>query len=360
MKKYPILQNQKGTAPNQCVSFPFFSAILIHTSISISMAMAMAKFLLFVVVLSAIPLAIIISLESSAPTAHYYQFHSSGWFRESSKWDEDNRRFIVSFTDGGGLGVVNVPEDDNPSLVLEEIPVVKNTEAVGNGSCGVFIDRPRKRVVVAIADVFGHSYSAVAAYDMDSWKRLFFTQLSSSEDGKSMADDVTVDAQGNAYVTDAKGTRIWKVGVDGQILSVIKSPLFHAKEWYNNIFTLNGIVYHPNGYLIVGHTIAGLLFKVEINNDNKVTLVKVDARLTVADGLELLSPTKLVVAGANGVKLVESNDDWATASVIGRSPVLKHRMATAAMVKDGKVYINHALGMGYPKKKHVFVEAVFS
>ncbi|KAJ9547737.1 hypothetical protein OSB04_020280 [Centaurea solstitialis] len=37
-----------------------------------------------------------------------------------------------------------------------------------------------------------------------------------------------------------------------------------------------------------------------------------------------------------------------------------HRMATAAMVKDGKVYINHALGMGYPKKKHVFVEAVFS
>ncbi|KAK9050715.1 hypothetical protein SSX86_030315 [Deinandra increscens subsp. villosa] len=57
---------------------------------------------------------------------------------------------------------------------------VLNTDAVGNGTCGVFIDRPRNRVVVAIADVFGNTYSAVAAYDLDSWKRLFFTQLSSS------------------------------------------------------------------------------------------------------------------------------------------------------------------------------------
>lgn len=109
----------------------------------------------------------------------------------------------------------------------------------------------------------------------------------------------------------------------------------------------------------MAHTISGSLFKVEIKNDNKVTLVNVDSTLTVADGLELLSPTKLVVAGANGVKLVESSDDWLTASVVGRSPVLTHRIATAALVKDGKVYINHALGMGYPKKKHVFVEAAF-
>ncbi|CAH1434178.1 unnamed protein product [Lactuca virosa] len=321
------------------------------------------RFLLLLLVLSAIPVAIIISLESATPSSHYYQFHSTGWFRESSKWDEVKRRFIVSFTDGGGLGVVHVPDDHNPNdnVVLEEIPVVKNTDAVGNGTCGLFIDRPRNRVVVAIADVFGNTYSAVAAYDMDSWKRLFFTQLSSSADGKSFADDVAVDAEGNAYVTDAKGTQIWKVGVDGELLSVIRSPLFHAKEWYKDIVTLNGIAYHPNGYLLVSHTMTGNLFRVEIKNNNKVTVVKVDGSLSIADGMELLAGgTKLVVAGANGVKLVESKDDWATASVIGRSPVLKHRIATAALVKDGKVYINHALGMGYPNKKHVLLQATFS
>ena len=60
------------------------------------------------------------------------------------------------------------------------------------------------------------------------------------------------------------------------------------------------------------------------------------------------------MAGANSVKLVESNDDWITALLIGRSHVLTHRVATSAMVTDRKVYINHALGMGFPKKKHVF------
>ncbi|KAI3693813.1 hypothetical protein L1987_76765 [Smallanthus sonchifolius] len=256
----------------------------------------MANFLCstnILLLLTAIPIAIIITLESATPTTHYYQFHSSGWMRESSKWDEVNRRFIVSLTDTGGLGVVHVPDDHNPNVVLEEISVVKNT---GNGTCGVFIDRARNRVLVAVSDVFGNSYSAVAAYDLDSWKRLFFTHLTSSAGGgKTFANDVTVDAEGNAYVTDVK-----------------------------------------------------------------VTVVKVDGKLALADGLELLSPTKLVVAGANGVKLVETDDDWLTASVVGRSPVIKHRIATAATVKDGKVYINHALGMGYPKKKHVFVEAAFT
>ncbi|MFS7942344.1 putative six-bladed beta-propeller, TolB [Helianthus anomalus] len=275
------------------------------------------NFLLLLMLLTAIPLAIIVSLESATPTTNYYQFHSTSWLRESSKWDEVNRRFIVSFTDTGGLGVVHVPDNHNPKVVLEEVPVVNNTDFVGNGTCGVFIDRPRNRVLAAIADVSGNTYSAVAAYDLDSWERLFFTQLSSSGDGKSCADDVTVDAEGNAYVTDVKGTQIWKVGVDGRLLSIIKSPNFHAKEWYNDIMTLNGIVYHPNGYLIVAHTITGNLFKVEINNDNKVSVIKVDSKLTFADGLELLSPTKLIVAGVTGVKLVETGDDWLTGSVVG-------------------------------------------
>ncbi|KAI3679098.1 hypothetical protein L6452_38406 [Arctium lappa] len=326
------------------------------------MVMASFKFLLLILlVLSAIPIGIIISLESAAPISHQYHFHSTGWFRESTKWDHVNRRFIVSFLDGGGIGVLPLPDDDHkPGVVLQEIVVVKNTDAIGNGSCGLFIDQPRNRVVVAIADVLGNTYSAVAAYDLNSWKRLFFTQLSFSGDGKTFADDVTVDAEGNTYVTDAKGTKIWKVGLNGELLSVIKSPLFHAKEWYKDLVTLNGIVYHPNGYLIVAHTLTGNLFKVEINNDNKVTVVKIEGSLAIADGLELLSPTKLVVAGANGVKLVESNDDWETAAIVGRSPVLKHRLVTASTVKDGKVYINHAIGMGYPKKKHILVEAVFS
>ena len=180
-------------------------------------------------------------------------------------------------------------------------------------------------------------------------------------DEKSMADDVAVDAEGNAYVTDAKAGKIWKVGVDGKFLSIIRSPLFAAKEWYKNLVALNGIVYHPDGFLIVIHTFSGNLFKIDLAKGEEVKLIKVaGGPLTFGDGLELLSPTKLVVAGQPSARLVESSDGWETASLVATFQGPKHRLSSAATVKDGKVYLNHILGMGYPKMQHVIVEAVFS
>lgn len=185
------------------------------------------------------------------------------------------------------------------------------------------------------------------------------------EGEKTLEDDVTVDSEGNAYVTDTKGNKLWKVGVEGELLYTINSPLFTLKEWYYNIFGLNGVVYHPNGYLLVVHTINGNLFKVEIGKgkgDNKVKLViKIsEGSLMFGDGLELISPTKLVSAGT-AVRLVESRDDWEAARVVGKSKGIGHRVVTAATgMKDDKVYLNHFFGLGYPKRKHVLVEAVFT
>ncbi|KAK2649668.1 hypothetical protein Ddye_017157 [Dipteronia dyeriana] len=92
-----------------------------------------------------------------------------------------------------------------------------------------------------------------------------------------MADDVAVDGEGNAYVTDVRSNTIWKVGVDGQLLSIIKNSLFTPKEWYKNLFGLNGIVYHPDGFLIVIHTRTGNLFKIDIANGDEVKLIEVAA-----------------------------------------------------------------------------------
>lgn len=258
-----------------------------------------------------------------------------------------------------------MPDDYPPGTVLEEVTLVKDLELTGNASLGLVLDRPRNRLLVVAADLFGNKYSAVAAYDLSTWKRLFLTQLSGPGDEKSFADDVTVDAEGNAYVTDVKGSKIWKVGVKGESLSIISSPLFTPKEWYKKLVGLNGIVYHPDGFLIVIHTFSGNLFKIDIVNgvgeSEQIKLIKVaGGPLSFGDGLELLSPTKLVVAGNPSARLVESSDGWQTASVVAKFSGPAHRMATAATVKDGRVYLNHLLGFGYPKKKHALVEAVFS
>ncbi|XP_047311068.1 uncharacterized protein LOC124914536 [Impatiens glandulifera] len=317
------------------------------------------KFFVAVLLISAIPIAIIISLETASLSTHAYYYNSGGWMRECAKWDEVNRRFIVSFFDGG-IGEIRV-DDDGKEGALEEVTVVKEADLAGNSSLGMVIDRPRNRLLVAIADVFGNKYSAIAAYDLTSWNRLFLTHLTGE---KTFADDVAVDHEGYAYVTDTKGSKIWKVAPDGKFLHLIESPLFKPKEWYKNLVGLNGIVYHPDGYLIVIHTFSGKLFKIETGNNKDggeevkpIDIIK--GSLLLGDGLELLSPTKLVVAGSKTSLLVESSDGWETAQVVGKFKGPIHRLMTAATVKDDKVYVNHMIGMGYPKRKHAIVEAVF-
>ncbi|KAL6505077.1 hypothetical protein OROGR_024894 [Orobanche gracilis] len=319
------------------------------------------KFFLHLILLSAVPIAYVIHSESSYRATHVYAYRSNGWLRECAKWDDLNRRFIVSFFEGG-LGVVPVKEDqtNNGLVVLDEIQVVSNGGFGKNSSLGLVIDRPRNRVVVVIADVMGNKYSAVTAYDLTTWNQLFLTQLSGPEE-KAFADDVAVDPEGNTYITDTKGNKIWKVGPGGERLHSIRSTLFAPKEWYLNLVGLNGIVYHPNGYLLVIHTLSGKLFKIEINKgDHDVKMVRlIGSTLRFGDGMELLSRTKLVVAGSPS-RLVESLDDFENAEVVGRFSGVAHRLATAATVKEGKVYLNHLFGLGYPKRKHVLVEAHFS
>ncbi|KAL2323714.1 hypothetical protein Fmac_028093 [Flemingia macrophylla] len=184
-------------------------------------------------------------------------------------------------------------------------------------------------------------------------------------DGKSLADDIAVDDEGNAYVIDALGNKIWKVSVEGKLVSTIRDSMLSPKKWwYKHFVGLNGIVDHPDGFLIAVHTLSGDLFKIE--GEESVKIIKVTGgtgnppgKFDYADGLALLSPTKVVVVGNPPARLVESNDGWNTASVVGTFSGLKHRFATGATVKDGKVYLNYMIGMGYPKRKHAIVEAVF-
>ncbi|XP_019160218.1 PREDICTED: uncharacterized protein LOC109156814 [Ipomoea nil] len=325
------------------------------------------KLLILFFIVSVIPLAVIVHLETAGrPSTHVIQYHSTGWLRECAKWDDQGRRFLVTFFEGG-VGQIPVPLDHDGSAgsVLQETPLVKEVDLSGNASLGLAIDRRRNRVLVAVADVFGNRYSALAAYDLSTWKRIFLTKLSGPEDEKSLADDVAVDEEGNAYITDVKASKIWKVGPEGELQDTIRSPLFTPKEWYNNMvrLALNGIVYHPNGYLLVVHTLSGNLYKVQTSKGNKVEIVNVvGGPLRFGDGLELLSPDKLVVAGNkfSPTRLVESCDDWESARIVGKAKGMVHRVSSAATVKDGRVYVSHLLGMGYPRRKHVLVEAVFS
>ncbi|WOH10004.1 hypothetical protein DCAR_0729465 [Daucus carota subsp. sativus] len=76
----------------------------------------------------------------------------------------------------GGLGIIPISNATTTS-VLPEIPVVKDADLFGNATLGFTIDSKRIRVVVVLSDLLGNKYSAVAAYDLSDWSRLFLTQL---------------------------------------------------------------------------------------------------------------------------------------------------------------------------------------
>ncbi|KAE8722841.1 putative Cytochrome c oxidase polypeptide Vc [Hibiscus syriacus] len=136
------------------------------------------------------------------------------------------------------------------------------------GNPRIALDRPINRLLVAVADLLGNRYSALAAYDLSTWDRHFLTKLS-------------------------------------------------------------------------GRVAGG--------------------PLSFGDGLELISPTKLVVAAGNPLgRLAECSDGWETASVVAKFKGPMHRLATAATVKDGKVYLNHMFGMGTPRRHMPLLSLFFN
>ena len=88
--------------------------------------------------------------------------------------------------DGGGIGEV-VPSDDGDSDALREVTLVKDADLAGNASLGIVIDRDRNRLLVAVADLLGNRYSALAAYDTSTWRRVFLAELSGQSKHSSVS-----------------------------------------------------------------------------------------------------------------------------------------------------------------------------
>lgn len=311
----------------------------------------------FVVILSVLVLALV-TLENTKHKGEVVEYRSRGWMRECVVWDEENKRFLVSNMEGG-VGEIRLRDGDSAGGGLREETVVRDLEYLGNATVGLQIDPARNRLLAVITDSIGNRYSALAAYDLKTWKRLYFTKLSGPE-SITMANDVDLDPEGNAYVTDPKQNIIWKVSLDGSTVSVLSSPIFasqSSKLPFKGI-GLNGIVYHPDGFLLVVHTFSGAIFKSSLDGGD-VSVVNISSPMFMGDGLALLSPEKMVVVASLSTRLLESRDGWKSAQLTHRYVGPMHRLATTATIKDGKAFVNHMFGFGFGNGKHIITEAIF-
>ncbi|MFD2721566.1 hypothetical protein ACFST9_22820 [Hymenobacter monticola] len=240
---------------------------------------------------------------------------------EGIQWDEANKRFIVSSRTKGFIGTV---KDDSTFAQLADEQRLIST-------IGVNLDAGRNRVLVAVSDngvnpgrtsaATLRKRAALAIFNNTTGALLNYVDLgglpAAATYPNHFANDIAVDKDGNAYVTDSNAPIIYKVDPQGAASVFLTSPQFDAGA----AFGLNGIVYHPDGYLIVAKANTGTLFKVPIATPGSFTTVTNAAglSLTGADGLLLTDPqTLLLVSGSQStVYRLNSTDAWANVRSTG-------------------------------------------
>lgn len=153
----------------------------------------------------------------------------------------------------------------------------------------------------------------------------------------NFANDLTVAPDGTVYVTDSFSPVVYKVTRDGRASILVRDDV----RFTSPTFGLNGIVHHPNGFLIVINTGLGKLYKIDLQNSNAVTEVTGTGSLP-GDGLALLNNDLYVVTG-NGSRMarVRSRDDWQTASIV-KIDESGYSQATTNVAVNGRVYTLNA------------------
>ncbi|KAG0558892.1 hypothetical protein KC19_10G062700 [Ceratodon purpureus] len=272
------------------------------------------------------------------------RFRSPDLFPESFDWDPVHDRFLL-----GSASKAIISELTVDGSIKE---FVRDEEYAGKVyMAGVKVDRKRNRVIVVVTDTVDYNYCGVAAYDLDTKKRLYFARLDKvgvAEGEKSVANDVAVDAKsGDVYVTNTMGNFLWKVMKDGTPSVFVKhesfttqpiSPLVgESSQWSWAGF--NGIVYEPRRkYLLVVQTNSGALFRVRVE-DQSVHVVLMKEKLPWADGMALRDDGTLVVVSKEKAWLLGSASDWMAANVVDTVSLDPSDYTTAVAMKKRKTFI---------------------
>ena len=226
-------------------------------------------------------------------------------FPEGVAYDRYGHRFLVSSVTRGTIGAVD--DQGNYEAFIED-------EDFG-ATIGLEVDEARQRLLVCVADPSTAGIAALGSYDLRTGERQFFTDLIAvaGDDAPHFANDVAVDRHGNAYVTDSFSPIIYKVDTEGNASVFLQDDTFQAAP---GGFGLNGIVYDPHGFLIVGFSETATLYKVPIDEPEQYTTVATeDGVVTSPDGLYLDDQVLIVVNNEGGgeqgrVTALGSADEW--------------------------------------------------
>lgn len=215
---------------------------------------------------------------------------------------------------------------------------------------GIAVDPGSGRLFVTNADIGSGMRSSgrgarkeagVGVYELATGKALDYVDLSSLvPDGEHLANGITVDDQGNAYITDSFSPVIYKVDGKGKASVFLSDEKFRGQA-----VNLNGIVYHPDGFLLVVKKSTGTIYRIPRDNPRAFTQVRIGNDFVGGDGLTLVGENNLVMianktpdSATNAAFVLRSDDRWESASVVQAAALGAVYPTTCAVLGD-RIYV---------------------
>lgn len=256
-----------------------------------------------------------------------------GWVPEGIVWDEAGGSFIVGSLLRGDVSRV-FPDGRLEVIIRDDILL---------STVGLALDEERRRLLVTSSGAtafFGQEGAArLAAYDLTNGQRLFHVDLAALVvSGRNFANDVTVAPDGTAYVTDSFTSVVYQVSAQGEASVLVNDSLLSS-----NFLGANGIVYHPDGFLLVANSGEKTLLKITLEATPTVTLVDLDIPFG-ADGMALSEDGTLFAVARDSdnrqfIAAATSSDEWSSAQV-QRVVETDGSATTLALVNDAPAYVN--------------------
>ncbi|ONI73390.1 hypothetical protein ALI144C_46670 [Actinosynnema sp. ALI-1.44] len=238
---------------------------------------------------------------------------------EGVAWDPTRQAFLVTSIVRSTISVVG---KDGQARTLVSDPALTQP-------LGVHVDAVRNRVLTAYSQGLG-------IFELSTGRTLHLVKF-----GKA-ANDLAIDWFGNAYVTDPPGETLYKVDVNGNA-----TPFVTDKRLTGVAYGMNGVVWHPAGFLLVVHYENGKLYKV---THNRLVEVALDKPLVGGDGLALQPDGSLVVVtnklggpGEDAVTVLRPRGLWAGAAVTKHTAWPISAPTTAAVTPYGTYVVNGRL-----------------
>ena len=214
---------------------------------------------------------------------------------------------------------------------------------------GIAADARSKRLWVTSSDLGASvkhgpegpkKHAAVGVYDLTSGGAVHWVDLTAlAPDTEHLINGITLDHDGNAYVTDSFAAAIYKIDAQGRASLLLQHETFRGAG-----VNLNGIVYHPDGYLLTVMKSTGKLYRVPLSDPGKLSAVAIPSSFAGGDGLWLASPERLVLvanktptASANAAYVLHTDSSWQRADLDGSLP-LGDVYPTTCAAQGGKLY----------------------